>query len=230
MKKGIISLLTIVFAFAFICIPAFSQTPTESAAEATDPEVDKLKEKVAEKVEELKEEYKKAVSGTIENIEKNKISLVNPDGETIDIEVDETLTSLYEIKGTKTVDLTLDDLQKGDYIFVSGPEIGQMITANEIYKDTQYIVLSGKITEVNADDYTLKIVTVDKTNYVLDIETSTKQNLLNITSLDTEKIGFTKLKEGDSIHVVVEGNPENPKQARFTARKLLVIPNEYFLQ
>ena len=119
---------------------------------------------------------------------------------------------------------------KGNYIFVTGPEIGETVTANEVYKDTQYIIMSGKITEVNQDDFTVKIVTIDKSDYELDIEKSTKLKLLDIKTFETDSIGFSKLKEGDSVHAVVKGDPENPDITRFNAIKLLIIPNEYFLQ
>ncbi|QQS43838.1 hypothetical protein IPM65_06925 [Candidatus Roizmanbacteria bacterium] len=113
---------------------------------------------------------------------------------------------------------------------MTGPEIGDSITANAVYRDQQYLVISGKITNVTSEDFTVNVLTVDKTDYVLDVESKTSQKMLNIKTLETEKIGFSKLKEGDSVHVVVKGNPENTSQTRFTAERLLVIPNEYFLQ
>ena len=189
-----------------------------------------LKDKVAEKVEELKDQKKQAVSGVVQEMTDGAISILNSDSEKVEVEVDDTLTSFYEVVGSKIKEITLDDISKGEYIFITGPEIGETVTANAVYKDTQYLVMSGKITEVNKDDFTIKIVTVDKSNYVLDIEKRTDQNLLDIKTLETDSIGFSKIKEGDAIHVVVEGDPEKPDQTRFTAIKFLIIPNEYFLQ
>jgi len=192
--------------------------------------VQELKDKVAEKVEELKDQKKQAVSGVVQEMTDGAISILNSDSEKVEVEVDDTLTSFYEVVGSKIKEITLDDISKGEYIFITGPEIGETVTANAVYKDTQYLVMSGKITEVNKDDFTIKIVTVDKSNYVLDIEKRTDQNLLDIKTLETDSIGFSKIKEGDAIHVVVEGDPEKPDQTRFTAIKFLIIPNEYFLQ
>jgi hypothetical protein len=90
--------------------------------------------------------------------------------------------------------------------------------------------LAGKITEVNATDYTVTIITLDKTTYTLDYQTSTNLQLLDIKTFVPEKAGFSKLKEGDSIHVVVEANLANPKATRYDAVKMLIIPNEYFIQ
>ena len=54
--------------------------------------------------------------------------------------------------------------------------------------------------------------------------------MLDIKTLELSKIGFSKLKEGDSVQVVVKSNGLNLKQTRFDAEKILIIPNEYFLQ
>lgn len=90
--------------------------------------------------------------------------------------------------------------------------------------------MTGKITNVNSEDFTVDMIALDKTNYTLDVQTQTSQQMLNIKTLELEKIGFSKLKEGDSIHVVVLSNLENPKTTRFDAERILIVPNEYFIQ
>ncbi len=204
------------------------EAPTPTGKELDD-EVDKLKEKVAETVSELKGEQKKATAGIVESVTDKSLVIVQ-DGDKKTISLDETLTQYYEIAGTATRDLEQEDIEKGDYIFVLGPDIGDEITANAVYRDQSYSIISGKITEVNSDDYTVNIVSLDKTNYTLDIQTQTSQQMLNITSLELEKIGFSKLKEGDSIHVVVKTNLENQKSTRYDAERIVIIPNEYFIQ
>ncbi|MBP9691686.1 hypothetical protein KBD81_06430 [Candidatus Woesebacteria bacterium] len=216
-------------AFTIIAVPVFSQSPTSTPSASLSDEVDKLKEKVAEKVEELKRE-EKATAGVVTAIDGNRLTLRNPDGSNSAIAIDETLTDFFEIAGTKTSDLNKDDIEVGNYLFVTGPEIGDAITANVIYRDTSYFVSSGKITEVNGEDFSIRVLTVDKSQYVLDIEKKTDQKILDIQTLETEKIGFTKLKEGDSVHFVVKVNPEDPKQSKFSAARIVVVPNEYFLQ
>lgn len=227
MKYSVTALTLLIF--TIVAVPVFSQSPTSAPSGSLTEEVDKLKEKVAEKVQELKER-EKAVSGVVTEVDTSDWVLTDADGKKISISIDDTLTNFYDIAGTKTTDLKQEDIEKGDYVFVTGPEIGESITANAVYRDQQYIVISGKITNVTSEDYTVNVLTVDKTDYVLDVESKTSQLMLNIKSLETEKIGFSKLKEGDSVHVVVKGNPENSSQKRFTADRLLVIPNEYFLQ
>ncbi len=221
-----------------ITVPVIAQTsptdkptvkpPTPTGSELDD-EVDKLKEKVAATVEELKGEKNEATAGVVQSIDDTSLVILQ-DGEKKTVTLDDTLTQYYEISGTTTKDLKKDVLKEGDYVFVLGPEINGEITANAIYRDQSYIILSGKITDVNSDDYTVSIVSLDKTNYILDIQTKTVQQMLNIKTLKIEKIGFSKLKEGDSIHVVVKTNLENPNSTRFDAVRFLIIPNEYFIQ
>ena len=115
-------------------------------------------------------------------------------------------------------------------MFVTGPEIGETITANAVYKDTPYHVFSGKIVEVNEDEFTVRIAAIDKSTYMLDVETGTDVLLMGIDTLETTKIGFSKLKEGDAVHAVIELDPAAPEKTQYPAEKLLVIPNEYFIQ
>lgn len=230
MKQHFITIAVIGLIFTGIQLPAYSQSPTVAISETIDEEVQVLKDKVAEKVEELKEQNKKAVSGIVQEVKEGVITILNAENTKVEVDIDETLTAFYDIVGTKINDSSSEDIVKGNYIFVTGPEIGETVTANEVYKDTQYIIMSGKITEVNEDDFTVKIVTIDKSNYELDVEKSTKLKLLDIKTFETDSIGFSKLKEGDSVHAVVKGDPEKPDITRFNAIKLLIIPNEYFLQ
>jgi len=69
----------------------------------------------------------------------------------------------------------------------------------------------------------------DKTVYTLSIETSTKQQIVNIKTLETERIGFSKIKEGDSIHFVVKVNGDE-KNNEYSTEKILIVPQEYFMK
>jgi len=230
MKKYFIIIAAIGIIITGIRVPVYSQSPTGEISQSLDEDAQVLIDKVAEKVEELKEQNKKAVSGIVQEVKEGVITILNAENTKVEVDIDETLTAFYDIVGTKIKDSSSQNITKGNYIFVTGPEIGETVTANEVYKDTQYIIMSGKITEVNQDDFTVKIVTIDKSDYELDIEKSTKLKLLDIKTFETDSIGFSKLKEGDSVHAVVKGDPENPDITRFNAIKLLIIPNEYFLQ
>ena len=237
MKKLLIS--SILISFILFAIPVWSQTtPTEGVSltvttpeptENLDKEVDKLKEKVAEKVSELAENSDQVTSGVVNSIAKSSLTVRSDDRE-VEVSIDDTLTTYYEVQGANFREVKSDNIVKNDYIFVIGPEINGVITANAVYKDQKYIVLTGKITKVNQSDYSVEMLSLDKTSYTLDIQTHTNQRLLNIKSLELEAIGFSKLKEGDAIHVVVKSNLKDPKSTRYDASRLLIVPNEYFIQ
>jgi len=88
----------------------------------------------------------------------------------------------------------------------------------------------GRVTEIDSVNYTLKLMTPEKENYNLDIESSTKQSILNIKTLDVEKSGFSKIKEGDMIHFVVKKTAYEQKDNSYSAIKILTIPQEFFIK
>ena len=162
MKKYFIIIAAIGIIITGIRVPVYSQSPTGEISQSLDEDAQVLIDKVAEKVEELKEQNKKAVSGIVQEVKEGVITILNAENTKVEVDIDETLTAFYDIVGTKIKDSSSQNITKGNYIFVTGPEIGETVTANEVYKDTQYIIMSGKITEVNQDDFTVKIVTIDK--------------------------------------------------------------------
>jgi len=208
---------------------AFSQSPTIQDEELLNEEVTQLKEKIANKVQELKE-TQHAIAGVVASNDEKLMIIDTESRGKMEIEIDGTLTEFFEVSGSSVKEIKQEDIDDKDYIFITGPEIADSITANAVYKDSSYFVFSGKIAEVNNDDYSIRIITVDKSNVILDIESSTDVQLMDIQTLETEKIGFSKLKEGDSIHGVVKRNTLEQNQDRFSAEDLLIIPNEYFIQ
>ena len=67
--------------------------------------------------------------------------------------------------------------------------------------------------EINKDSFNIEVLTNDKNTYSLDFESDTKQSMLNIKSLELEKAGFGKIKEGDTLHFVVKENWESAPPA-----------------
>ncbi|MDA1316644.1 MAG: hypothetical protein O3B87_01315 [bacterium] len=221
-------ILALIVLLGMMAVPTMAQSPTEPS-EVIEKEVDQLKEKVAKQVKGLNVKSK-AVAGVVQDIVGDTIFIINASGERIEALVDKTLTNYYEVNGSRLNDINSDDFEVDEYVFITGPEIGETITANAVYKDTPYRVFSGKIVEVDKEEFTLRIAAIDKSTYLLDIETSTTTLLMDINTLETSKIGFSKFKEGDAVHAVIELDPTAPIKTQYTAVKLLVIPNEYFIQ
>lgn len=200
----------------------------EEEENAVEKEVQELREKVESKVSELQNQNKTTYAGYIVDIKDNTMQLRAEEGD-LTVDIDPELTQFFQIQNNTTDELEKDDFEKNDYILVSGPEIGKTITANAIYKDTHYIVRSGKIIEVNADTYYVRVQTQEKVTYILDIEQSTTQQILDIKTMNLESAGFSKLKEGDNIHFYAKSSSEED-QTRFAAVKTIIIPQEYFIK
>lgn len=205
---------------------ATTKTVSPSAQVTVTEEIQDLKEKIATKVAELRKKNQRAVAGIIIAIKDLNITIKTDNGD-YDIKVDEALTKVYTI-GTTKKEIKAGELKKDSYIIVTGPMLDKTIDANYIYQDEQFIVKAGKITDINKDDFYIKVLTTDKDTYTLDIENSTTQQLMDIKTLSLDKIGFSKLKEGDTIHFVFKKTGTEKEVNRYTALRVVVVPQEYF--
>lgn len=228
-KRIIITSLMFVLAGTILTLQTFAQTPTEpektpTKANPLDKEVQNLKEKIANQVSELKKGGS-IIAGTINSIGKDTIEITGEANKIYKIAIDDTVTSFTEIKGSSKDEIELSDLEKGDYIFVSGPLVESTVTANGIYKDTPYIVGSGQITAVDTDAVSIDIVSTDKAELTIDISKKIRPKIMDSKTLEIEKTTLAKIKAGDSIHYVVTSTDEKDT---VSAVSLLVIPQEYF--
>lgn len=211
---------------------AIAQTPSKTASSSptvvVDKDIQQLKDKIANKVSEIRKQNNKAISGFVLNIDGSTMKLNNKEGVN-QVKFDETLTKVFRILGTTKKEIKSEDIEKNDYAIVSGVVADNIITANVVLIDENFLVDSGKITEINKENYNIKVLASDKNTYSLDIETSSKQYMINIKTLLREIIGFSKLKEGDTVHFVVKKTGEE-KSNNYSAVKILVIPQEYFIK
>lgn len=236
MKKLIILALLVIGHFFSSLVMGQTSTSSPSGIITIEPtvKIDKqiqdLKEKIASKVAEINKKDKMAYSGFITLIKDGSVFFKDKNDQEIEAKADDLLSKVYLITGATKKEIKLGDLKKDDFIIVSGILSGKSITVNSIYKDEKYFVKTGKISEVDKTDYFIKLTTSDKDNLTIDIETYTKIKLLNVKSLEIEKSGFSKIKEGDTIHFVYK-KPIDPKeQNRFSAQTILIIPQEYFIK
>lgn len=232
--------LTTLLIIAYLVVPvASAQTkapdpatssakPTQSQA-AVDREVQNLKDKIANKVSELQKKKKRGISGVISEISDKEITIESEDSETFTITLDDVLTKYFVISGISKKEGTIKSLAKGDFIVVVGPETEGDVVANAIYKDERYIVGAGSVTEVNATDFYIKVVTTDKESMTIDMETNTKRVLMDSKTLEFETIGFSKIKEGDTVHYVLKKTGNERELNRYSALRVMVIPQEYFI-
>lgn len=232
MKKIIQNTLLVCFLITLLVGGVVGQTPSATASASptvvVDKDIQQLKDKIANKVSEIRKENNKAISGFVLSINENTMKL-NNNQDVNQVKFDDTLTKAFKILGTTKKEIKTSDIEKNDYAIVSGVVADNIITANVVLIDENFLVDSGKITEINKENYNIKVLTSDKNTYSLDIDTGTKQYLINIKTLERETIGFSKLKEGDMAHFVVK-KVGDEKDNNYSAVKILIIPQEYFIK
>lgn len=192
-----------------------------------DENIKTLKDKIATKVAELREKNQIMMTGILQKKDNTSMTIKDEKETDIKIMIDSDLTKIYEVLSNNLKEIKIKDIADNSYLIISGTKIDDSVSANIIYIDTEYIVASGKVIEVNIDEKTVGVLTTDKEQYLLDIETKTKQSLLNVKTLETQKGGFSKLKVGDVIHFVAE-KVKNEKTGRNKTLRLLLIPQEFF--
>ncbi|NMB84460.1 hypothetical protein GYA28_04230 [Candidatus Roizmanbacteria bacterium] len=232
----------VVFSIAFFLVGSVPRTVTGQTKTATgsskaasdeagiDSDTKKFKEKIVNAVSEQYKKDRKAVSGFVTKTSDSLLTIKTDTDEDLEVKNDEILTKIYQISNGQKKEIKMSQIEKGDYIIATGPMIDKTVTANFIYMDEKYLVKTGKITEVNKEEYSLKVSTVEKDVFTIDIETSTKQQILNINSLVLEKVGFSKIKEGDTIHFTAIKTGKEKEPNHFPAQKIVIIPQEYFLK
>lgn len=231
----IIFFLTVTLISPFLLVIVYSQTTAVSTPTATlfpseDKDIKLFKEKIATKVAALQEKNNKVISGYVTQKEDSVLKIKTNDEQIYEIKIDPLLTKFYQINSNQQIEIKFSDIKKDDYLFVTGVINDKIINANSVFVDESLMVLSGRVTEIDKENYSLKVLTNERENYTLDIETTTKQLMVNIKILEIERIGFSKIKEGDIIHFVFKKSASTVKENRYSALKILIIPQEYFLK
>jgi len=202
--------------------------PKATSGGSLDKDTQVFKDKIVSAVNEQYKKDRKALSGFVTDTK--TLTFKTDAGDSYQIKVDDVLTKFFQITGATKKEIKQSQIETGDYIIVTGPVVDKTISANFVYVDSKYLVKNGKITEVDKEAYSIKVTTAEKDNFALDIESSTKQQILNIKTLEVEKVGFSKIKEGDTIHFVVIKTGQEKEANRFPAEKILIIPQEYFIK
>ncbi len=201
-------------------------TPFTFAQDNSD--IEQFKDKLASKVAELQKKDEKAISGFITEIKEKEIRFKTKENEIYTGELDDVLTKFYSLKSGIKKEITIEDLSKDDNIIVTGPINGKIITANNIYLDTSYLSDSGVVSEVNQSEFYIKVSLLKNETVTLDIETLTKKLAVNLKTFKLEPIGFSKIKSGDTVHFIYENTNSSKTEKRYSAEKIIVIPQEYF--
>lgn len=195
---------------------------------AQDNQIKQFKNKMAQVVE--LNQKKRAYAGVVLSVDGTKIK-IKSDEIIYEADVENSLTKAYTIDGTMKTENKLSDIKKDAYIIVTGPMIDKKISpVNYVYFDDEFIIKEGKVSEVNKTDFYVKVLTTEKDTYTYDIESTTKTEMFNTKTNTIERVGFSKFREGDTIHVVYKKTPNQKEPLRVSAGRILIIPQEYFVK
>lgn len=198
-------------------------TATNAPEDSEDSAVQQIKEKIEDKVEQINKSSKQAVSGILNAFNDDVMDVKDAGEKSIKISIDDTVTKYYLSSATKTQEIKRTDIKKGDNLVVFGPIIENQMSANKVFKQTPIQVVQGEITNVDSEDYFIDVVTHNKDELTINIETSTSQIIMDPKKLTTTKAGFSKYKVGDKVHIAYSQSDEE-----LNAVRVLIIPQEYF--
>ncbi|MFZ5845260.1 MAG: hypothetical protein ACOY0S_02215 [Patescibacteria group bacterium] len=220
----------IVVAFFLLMLAARSglvlagATPTATPEASTkQKQIEDLKERLATKVAELRSLTRRAIAGTTKTISLSSFT-VETATKDIKIELTDDIKVIQYLKGSRTK-LTVDDLDKGDNVVVFGEyeTTLDLLRAKVIFIQAALpIFVSGTVTEIDKDEFTLTLTTPDAKNIIVDIEKYTKTQQWTSGSGIT-KSGFSKINLGDTLHVVATPAPK--KENRVSALRILDLGN-----
>ncbi|MFS8158914.1 MAG: hypothetical protein ACMG6E_01635 [Candidatus Roizmanbacteria bacterium] len=191
-----------------------------------DEKVQVLKEKLENKVAEISKTNKKILSGVIDKIAEGSVTVKSRDEKIYTVTIDKDFSDIKSVstKGLLTK-LKYAELASGDYVVIEGFQLETDVNANKIYRQTPLKMIEGQITNVNETN-SLDIVTSDKIEMTIDIETTTSQQMVNAKTLKIEKAGFSKYKVGDHVTAAIKSTDTK----KVSATRILLIPQEYFVK
>lgn len=229
MKIAIAVLLFIIFltpnAFAQTASPSAAPrvqvSPTEeSTTNLLNKQINDLKDKIASRVAELKLVDKRGIIGIVTEVKDTQIILRDPQQKTRIIDIDE-LTK-FSSSSAKTA-FGISDIAKGETVSVIGLYNKQTrrILGRFVQTATMPVFISGVITDIDEDSFTVSVVDANNTTTIVDIEKITKTNTFTKED-EITRSGFSKLIAGD--RVVVTGYPQKNVKNRITGLRILQLP------
>lgn len=193
-------------------------------------EVQKLKDNLVNKVAQIQKKELRVIVGKVTDVAASNIKVTGEDATVYTVTLDDVVTKYFSLKTGVKKELEASDVIKGDYVIVAGIVAGTKVTANSIYVDSQVIVGTGNVATLDKNDFSLVVNSFSRERYTIDIESATKIALLDSKSLELETAGFSKIKEGDAVHFVLKVTGKEQEKNRYSAQKLLIIPQEYFIK
>ncbi len=198
--------------------PSATSSSTQNiVGEKLNKQINQLKDRIASRVAELNLVEKRGIIGNVTDSSGNQVTFTDMTGKTRFLDVDEiTKFSSPSAKSS----FGLSDLVKGTKISVLGlyNKQSQRILARFIDSLITPTYLSGRIAELDSKNFTITVISDNKKQTKVDIQTIT--NISSYTKDDgVTKFGFSKLNIGD--RVMVTGFPDKIDPALLVASRIL---------
>ncbi len=218
----LISLFSLPKTYAATATPTPSPKPTsESVTEKLSNQINDLKEKIASRVAQLKLVEKKGILGSVKDASSTQMTITDISGANRVIDVDEiTKFSSPSAKDS----FGISDIKPGMKLSVIGlyNKDSQRLLARFVNSFTIPLYLSGAITNVDKENYTVTLQMEGGKSYLVDIESVTKT--LDYSTIDSPvKSGFSKIENG--TRAVIIGYADKKQANRMVATRILIFPN-----
>lgn len=220
--KNYIFIITILILTAVSPSLAYALTPAPTSAnsqvkEKLDEQINELKEKIASRVSELNLVEKRGVIATVSEVKGNQITMTDVQGNTRFADVDE----LTKFSSAATKSFGLSDLTKGSMISIVGNynKQSKRILARFVNAYTSPTFYTGTISQINAKDFQITILTKEQKPVGVDINPPTRLTSYTLANGIT-RLGFAKLTVGDRVLVV--GAPSKTLPNMLAATRIIV--------
>jgi hypothetical protein len=224
-KYFLIISFTILFLLAKQQVLAITTTPTpqpseEPVSEKFTEQINNLKEKIASRVAELRLVEKRGIIGTVTDVSGTQITLLDINKQIRIIDVDE-LTKFSSVDEDDD-EFGISDIKKGDIISIIGlyNKDSRRLLARFIETTITPIFISGTISAIDEDEFTVTVKTVENKDFIVDIEKTTKTaEYLKEDGLT--KSGFSNMELGKRIYVV--GYVSKTDKNRISATRITLL-------
>jgi hypothetical protein len=218
-------MLTMLF---FATTGVFAQTPTAAERDTASPteesrnnslnqQINDLKDKIASRVAALKLVDKRGILGTVTEVEDTRLTILDPQQKTRIVDIDE-LTKFSSPSAKSTFGIS--DIKKGETVSIIGlyNKQSRRILGRFIEIAVRPVFITGAVSNIDADNFTLSVRSANNTTTIVDIEKITKTN--SYADDEIVRSGFSKLSIGD--RVVITGYLQKDKN-RITGLRILQL-------
>lgn len=214
-----ITIIVSAFVPTNVLLAATEATPTSTVIDKL-KQIEILKEKIATKVAEIRASEKAGVAGTVKSVSKSKLIIKTKTGDINVDYLDDTI--FYNLSQSEKVETSASKIKEGAQIAAFGYSDNNKtsLSAKYIYLTTPTTVhLIGKIADVDKANFTIT-VKEPQGNTSVDIETYSKMSQITADN-KLAKIGFSKLKIGDTAHIA--GTPNPKEENRLSANRIITL-------